>query len=139
MVELYSIAGVFDELSGNVTIPFGGFFIRTKNSLLLGTLIDKYGKYKISGGFDPETERLNFKKSYSPEDSPKYTLSYSFSLEKGIWVGEYKSLNGISSGKSFCNSSLVFEDLPIREIDFGRFNGAIIFDSLNLERLVKAK
>ena len=45
----------------------------------------------------------------------------------------------ISNNVIFCNSSLVFEDLPIREIDFGRFNGAIIFDSLNLERLVKAK
>ena len=115
MRELYSIIGlVYEDFL--VIIPWGGYFIKGLESgsenQITGQLIDLYGPSRLNGYL--EKGSLEFRRQYEGRDEDVFY--YHFSLENGIWKGEFCSLDGYR-GRSVCKTNLCSKGLNFENFD----------------------
>lgn len=99
--NLFSVTGMFTTDERDVNAPFGGFFIRIRDSVranrITGLLTDGYGQSEIDGAYG-DKERLNFNKFYSSDRT--FAYEFRFDKRKGLWLGTYQGKT--SKGKAFC-------------------------------------
>lgn len=115
MGELYSITGLFYESFPGIS-PWGGFFIRGTEKgpeEIEGMLVDTYGSSLINGQMGSDS--LEFRKQY--QENRGQAFDYKFSLENGVWLGEYVSTQSDYNGRSICKTNLCLSDLSFRKFD----------------------